>query len=329
MPQSSPLVSVIVVNWNGAEIIDRCLEALTRQTYSQFELIIVDNASTDDSERNLERKFPSLAPCVERLSRNLGFAAANNLGAKIAQGNWLVLLNPDAFPAPDWLEKLVLAASQHPSYASFASRLVQAHDPKLLDGAGDVYHISGLAWRRYHTLSADSYGDKSEEVFCACAAAAMYSRAAFWDVNGFDEDFFSYNEDVDLGFRLRLRGGRCWYVADAVVQHVGSATTGRNSEFAIYHGHRNMVWVYFKNMPSPLFWRHLPTHLIANLIPLVYFTLRGRARAIWRAKIDALRGLRMMLRKRREIQKTRRVAPRELERVMDRRWLSPYRRDKR
>ena len=140
-------------------------------------------------------------------------------GARLARGQWLALLNADAFPEPDWLERLLEAAETIPN-AFFASRQIQANSTELLDGEGDVYHISGLAWRRNYGLPVLEKFD-TEEIFSSCAAAALYPRQAFLDAGGFDEDYFSYHEDVDLGFRLRLKGLRCFYVPKAVVYHVG------------------------------------------------------------------------------------------------------------
>jgi GT2 family glycosyltransferase len=140
------------------------------------------------------------------------------------------------------------------------------------------------------------------------------------EVGGFDEDFFCYAEDVDLGFRLRLAGHRCLLVPDAVVRHVGSATTGgQKSDFAVYHGHRNLVWTYMKNMPGALFWLFLPLHILLNLVTVLWFSLRGQGRVIMRAKRDALCDLPRMWRKRREIQRARRAPVGEIWRALDKR----------
>src|SRR6185436_1800580 len=147
---------------------------------------------------------------------------------------------------------------ENPKFTFFSSRQIQYNRPELLDGAGDEYHVSGLAWRRYYNHIEKEYGIKPEEVFGACAAASLYLREDFLKVGGFDEGYFSYFEDVDLSFRLRLVGRRCLYVPAAVVCHVGSASSGKVSDFVIYHGHRNLVWGYFKNMPALLFWAYLP-----------------------------------------------------------------------
>jgi GT2 family glycosyltransferase len=261
---------------------------------------------------------------VERLSKNLGFAAANNIGARLAVGKWLVLLNADAFPEPDWLEKLIEAAEKYPEFSAFSSRQVHVSDPRFLDGAGDAYHVSGLAWRRGLGYPANQSGLDPVEVFSPCAAAAMFKREAFLEVGGFDESFFSYFEDVDLGFRLRLAGHRCLYVPNAVVHHVGSITFGERSDFAFYHSQRNLVWTFVKNMPSGMFWKYLPAHLIANLVYLTWYSIRLPGKAIWRGKWDAIRGMAAMLRKRKEIQSKSRVKPSDLERVMEHGFLKPY-----
>jgi GT2 family glycosyltransferase len=193
-----------------------------------------------------------------------------------------------------------------------------------LDGAGDAYHISGLAWRRFAGFPAAQFGLESEEVFSACAAAALYSRQAFLQVGGFDESFFSYHEDIDLGLRLRLEGFRCLYVPEAVVYHVGSATLGAQSDFALYHWQRNFIWSFFKNMPLGLFWIALPSHLIANFIYQVNYTLRRRGRVLLNGKKDALRDLPRILRKRREIQKSRRISNLDLFYIMEHDFLQPY-----
>lgn len=129
---------------------------------------------------------------------------------------------------------------------------------------------------------------------------------------------------MDLGFRLRLAGYRCLYVPDAVVHHVGSAITGRRSDFTVYHGHRNLVWVFVKNMPGPLFWLYLPQHLLFNLVSILWYTLRGQGRVILRAKWDAIRGLPRVWRQRKAIQAKRKVGAWELRRLMARGWLTPY-----
>ena len=322
--QPIPLVSIVVVYWNSAEHLPRCLECLTRQTFQDFEVILIDNGSFDKEIDALQQKYSTLGLRVEHLASNLGFAKANNIGAHLARGNWLALLNTDAFPKPDWLENLLYAAEKNPEFGFFASRQIQANAPEWLDGAGDAYHISGLGWRRCYNLRSDNHALEAKEVFSSCGAAALYAREDFLQAGGFDEDYFSYFEDIDLGFRLRLNGKKCLYIPDAVVQHVGSASTGKRSGFSVYYGYRNMIWTFAKDMPGGLFWLFLPVHVGTILFFILYLTLRAQGSMIWRAVFDAVSGLPKTLKKRRIIQQNRKVRPQELTYILSTGLLEPY-----
>jgi len=319
-----PLISIVIVPWNSAKHLPHCLDCLSLQTVQDFEVILVDNGSLDGGTNDLEQKYTQLALQIERLPSNLGFALANNRGARIARGKWLALLNADAYPEPNWLENILQAAQRRPEFSFFSSRQIQENQPDLLDGSGDEYHVSGLAWRRFYNYRAGQYGFKEEEVFSACGAAALYARDEFLSVGGFDEAYFSYFEDVDLGFRLRLIGKRCLYVPQAIVHHVGSASSGKISDFVIYHGHRNLVWTYFKDMPGALFWWYLPLHVLMNLFFIVSFILKGRGATILRAKIDAFSHLPAIIHTRRQIQSCRKITYHQLRQVMSKELFAPY-----
>lgn len=325
---SSVQTAVIVVNYNGKGFLHRCLDSLRCQTFSHFQTIVVDNASDDGSADRIEERFLDIE--VIRLGANIGFAAANNLAVERAKDcKWIALLNPDAFAEPNWLLNLHHAAKENPHYSFFGSHMKQHGSPGRLDGTGDIYHICGLAWRRDYGMYEDQTSRSMDEIFSPCAAAAMYRRDVFLDVGGFDESFFCYFEDVDLAFRLRLLGQRCLYVPSAKVEHVGSATTEQQSDFAIYHGHRNMVWTYVKNMPSLLFWSGLPQHILANIIVLLRFSLTGQVGPIFKAKWDALVGLRKILKQRRSIQKNIRTSEVNLKEVIAQDWFLPYSKNRR
>lgn len=317
-------VVVVVVNYNSGELLQRCLAALERQTYPSFRVVVVDNASADASLAGIRERYPVVQVLAQ--AENLGFAAGNNVGIAAAGAcKWIACLNPDAFPEPDWLAELMQAAERHADFAFFGSKLILAKSPDRLDGTGDIYHVSGLAWRRDFGKRLEEGATVGDEIFAPCAAAALYRRDILDEVGGFDPSYFCYHEDVDLGFRLRLRGYRCRYVPEAQVLHVSSAIAGFRSDFSVYHGHRNMVWNYFKNMPAPLFWLYLPQHLLMNLSSLLVFGLRGQGRAILRAKWHALRGLPDVLRARRAIQAGRKAAAIDIWRQMRKGVFAPYR----
>jgi GT2 family glycosyltransferase len=299
-----PLVTVIIVNFNGGDMICKCLTALAAQSFQDFVAVVVDNNSADHSVAAIRAQHPQVQ--LLALESNVGFAGGVNHALRThARGPWVALLNPDAFPASDWLENLVAAASAYPEVAAFGSKMYSDDAHQHLDGVGDAYHVSGLPWRQAHGCTNGPQHGHVKEIFAPCAAAALYRRSALESVDLFDEDFFLYVEDVDLGFRLRLAGHKALYIPLAQVQHIGSAFVGRKSDYQLYHGHRNLVWVYVKNMPGLLFWLFLPLHIALNVVTLLWFSLRGKGGVVARAKVDAIRGIPRYWTKRQSVQMQR------------------------
>ena len=304
-------VTVIIVNWQALQTLPRCLDCLGAQTLQPATILLVDNSESGECA-SLCGRLPNLRIISTR--RNLGFAAANNLALAETKTDWVALLNPDAFPEPEWLEHLLQAAHRHPECASFGSIQLLDADDRLLDGAGDQYHFSGLMRRAAHLKPRDRFAPRQDKkIFSPCGAAALYRTAALRDISGFDEDFFCYGEDVDLGFRLRLAGHDSLLVHKAIVRHVGSASTGdKRSAFASYHGHRNMVWVFVKNMPGILFWLSLPLHILIHVLLIFVLALRGQGLLALRAKRDALLGLPLAWAQRGRIQSCRKASVRQI-----------------
>src|SRR5215207_10727004 len=302
-----PLVTVVIPNWNGESFLEVCLGSLRRQSFRDFETVLVDNGSTDGSIALVRRDFPEVR--VVCLSENLGFSAAVNAGIMASEANLVALLNNDTEVDPGWLEALVRAADDHPEAGFFASKLVDFHDRRLLDGAGDAVRLSGLPYRLGHGERDRGQFEREAFVFSACAAAALYRRSVFEEIGLFDEDFFSNCEDGDLSFRAQLAGYRCVYIPDAVVYHIGSASTGgQKSALNTRLGAQNGINVLVKNLPAALTWRSLPFILAGQLSRLAVTALSpGLLRAYLSGLVGAGRLLPKMLRKRREIQKRRRV----------------------
>lgn len=313
-------VCVVIVNYNGGTMLAECVQSVLA-CKAPVTVYISDNGSEDGSIAHLQAALGNDSRVnIIRNGRNLGFAKGNNVVFPLCRSDHILCLNPDAILAEGCLENLLRAAAEHEDFACFAARMIQSGQRDVLDGAGDAYHVSGLVWRRGHGSRVDQNDySTATEVFSACAAAALYRRQALQAVGGFDEDFFCYLEDVDLGFRLRLAGHRCLYVPEAVVHHVGSATTGRDSDFTTYHIHRNLVWTYVKNMPGLLFWIYLPQHILLNTYSLASFAAKHRLRVILNAKLDALRGLPRVWRKRRETQSRRVASLSEIWNALDKR----------
>lgn len=313
MVSEDPAFTVIIVAYNAGRYLTDCLEALGRQSFTDFEVLLVDNGSDDGSVEALDTLDPRVR--ILHPGTNLGFAAGNNLAARSAQGRWLALLNPDAMPAPDWLERIDAATQRYPGVAMFGSTQLQADCPDLLDGAGDHFHPLGLAWR-------GGAGDPAEtvttdaEVFGPCGAAAIYRRDAFEQAGGFEERFFCYYEDVDLALRLRLMGETCVQLAWARVGHVGSTTTGSGSDFIRYHVTRNRIWTFLRGLPGPLLVPLLPGLVVTIMLRLVFGIGSGDLGVRTQAVRDALIKLPEVLRERRAIQARRRINSLALARMM-------------
>ncbi len=326
-------ITVLIVNWNSGRLLRECLDSLRAQTWQAFKVVVVDNASTDGSADPDVLDAGSLDLCVLRAPSNLGFAGGNNFGlAQGDPGEWVFMLNPDTRVDPGCLSELMRAAAGHPAFDAFGARLMRFHpgaDGEAasgeVDGLGDAYHASGRCWRIGHRSrwqpEAAQPAAGATEVFSACGAAALYRTRALQALGGFDEAYFCYSEDVDLGFRLRLAGGRAACVPAAVVFHHGSAITGERSEFSVYHGHRNLVWTFVKDMPGMLLWLLLPLHLALNLASIAALAARGQGRIALRAKRDAVRGLPEAWRKRQLVQDRRRAGIGSIARALE--WGLP------
>lgn len=255
------------------------------------------------------------------LENNVGFAKANNIGLSLVSDyDHIALINPDATLDSCWHEEMLKIIERYHNTASFASVLMMEYERAYWDGLGDIYHISGLAWRDGHGYHANFDELVEREIFSPCAAAAVYRRKSLVEVGGFDDDYFCYLEDVDLGFRLRLKGYDSMLVPKAIAYHVGSASTGgKHSDFAVYHGHRNLVWTFVKDMPGVMFWLLLPMHIMMNLAALVRFSLSGQASVIFKAKWDAIKGLPEIIRKRHLVQSSRKCSIGKIWRMLDKR----------
>ncbi|MBS0361624.1 MAG: glycosyltransferase family 2 protein [Proteobacteria bacterium] len=314
----APAMTVCVIAYNSGPTLRTCLEHLAAQTWRDFEVLVIDNASPDPRDAEIAASFAKAHGDVRlvRNDENLGFARAGNQAARLGAGRWLVLLNPDAYAQPGWLAALAAAAARHPQVKSFTSRQMIEGSPGVLDGLGDVMSIWGIPYRGGY-LSRDTGQAIEGEVFSPCGAAMMIDREFFLGMGGFYEPFFCYSEDVDLGYRLQLAGEPTLLVPDAVIHHLGSASSGgRKSEFAVFHGTRNRFWGVYKNTPAILLPLVIPLHLAA----VVFISSRPpnwpHAGLVWRAFMESLKGLPGILQDRRAVQAGRKVPVADVARAM-------------
>jgi GT2 family glycosyltransferase len=294
------MISVVITNYNGRRYLPDCLSSLADQTYRDFETILVDNASTDGSVEFVEENYPMVR--IIRNRENLGFAGGTNAGIRAARGEYILTLNNDTRADPGFVEHLRKAMGADPAVGMCAAKML--FPDGSINSTGICISRSGAAWDRGMYEPDHGQYDRPEEVFGPCAGAALYRREMLDEVGLFDEDFFCYMEDVDLAFRARLAGWTCRYVPGARVYHYHGGTAGVGTDFAVYYGNRNVVWYVVKNFPSWLLVTSLPWLLGRNLAVVPYYAARGLGRAIVRSKVDAVRGIPGMLRKRSTIRRS-------------------------
>ena len=278
-------VSIVIANWNGARLLPACLDALRAQTRPADEIIVVDNASTDDSLALLAARYPEVRALPYR--RNLGFAGGMNAGVAASRGAVVVALNNDAIPRPDWLSLLVAPLEADARLGATMSTMVFAHAPETIAAAGIVVHRNGLALEDLLGTPLGALPPTPRPIFGPTGGAAAYRRAMLDDIGHFDEDFFLYLEDVDLAWRARLRGWSALHMPGAIVSHIYSASSGQGSPLKRYYLARNRLWVLRKNLPDALLRRHRFA-IIAYDLAAVLHALLTRDRAGLRGRRDGL-----------------------------------------
>jgi hypothetical protein len=290
------LISVIVLNYNGKGFLNSCLSSLASQTYSDFEVIVVDNGSRDGSPEYIEENYPWVR--LAKNDENLGFAGGTNVGIRAAKGEFIITLNNDSRADSRFIEELIKPMAD-PEVGVCAAKML--FPDGRINSAGICISRSGAAWDRGMFEPDRGQYEFVEEVFGACAGAALYRREMLDEIGLFDEDFFLYLEDVDLAFRARLAGWKCLYVPGARVIHHHGGTAGVGSDLAVYYGNRNIVWYPIKDFPFRLLITSLPFIVARNLAVIPYYALRGQGGVILKSKLDALKGVVKMMEKRNDV----------------------------
>jgi len=292
-------VSVIIVNFNSKRFLQDCLSSILKQTYTSFEVILVDNASHDGSVEFIQEYFPRVRIFVQK--ENLGFTGGSNAGIREAHGEYILTLNNDTIVPPDFIGELVKPMMQDPSVGMCASKMV--FPDGRINSTAICISRSGAAWDRGGGEQDHGQYDTAEEVFGPCAGAALYRRSMLDEIGLFDEDFFLFMEDVDLAFRARLAGWKCVYVPKARVVHIHGGTAGFRSDVSIYYGNRNLVWYVVKNFPLRTLILSSPWIIIRNCADIPYYLFKGKGSVILKAKASTIVGIIRMIRKRKSITK--------------------------
>jgi GT2 family glycosyltransferase len=298
-PVTMAQVSIIIVNWDGKHLLERCLPAVVNQSFDNYEVVLLDNGSTDGSTEWVEAHFPSVK--LIRSEQNLGFARGNNEAIQATRSEYVATLNNDAEPTHDWLAELVQAIESSPTVGMCASKMVRADDPTIIDACGIEMDRAGIGWNRYNGELERLDETSPYEVFGPCAGAALYRREMLSQVGLFDEDYFACYEDVDLAWRAQRAGWRCLYVPAARVVHRHSSTLREGSSFKGYLLGRNKIWTSIKNYPWPNWLLNLPIILGYDVAAWGYALLRGDTGPL-RGRMAACKALRRYLKKRRMTQ---------------------------
>lgn len=305
---------MIIPNWNGEKFLPVCLDSLKKQSHKNFETIIVDNGSKDGSLELLKSKYKWVK--VVALEENIGFAGGCNRGMEAAEGEWVVLLNNDTEADKDWVKNIAKNIRDKPEYSFFATKMMMFDDRDILDGTGDFISRSLFVFR-YGQFDRDTgQYDSLGEIFSPCGAAAVYKKTMLDEIGLLDEDFFAYLEDIELGFRAHLAGYKGWFIPDAVIYHIGGASTDSEqmSPWVYRQNIRNMFLILYKCYPYTVFLRSIPSMLFWHKAHLFY-VLRKRIELFpvyFGAYFDALRLRKKMRAKRKEIYKKKRVSNREI-----------------
>ncbi len=266
-------VTVIIPNYNGARFLKPCMDALKTQTCDDFETLVIDNASADDSVELLKRDYPWAKVAV--MEKNLGFAGGVNVGIRMSHTKYVLLLNNDTEVDSHFVEEMLRAMEKSPRVFSASSRMVNFNDRALMDDAGDIYTLMGWAAQRGVAQEVSRYA-KPARIFTACAGAAIYRRNVFDKIGYFDEMHFAYLEDIDIGYRARLYGYTNVYAPKAVVYHVGSGTSGsKYNPFKVRLAARNSVYLNYKNMSNWQLLINSPALVAGYIIKIGFFKKKG------------------------------------------------------
>lgn len=266
-------VTIVIPNYNGQKFIKPCLDSLMIQNYRDFEILVIDNASEDGSDKFIAREYPEVR--LVRLKKNYGFSAAVNRGIDLSDTPYVLLLNNDTEAHPDFVGELVHAIEQSDDIFSVSSKMINYNNRERMDDAGDMYSIMGWGFQRGVGQRIDKY-KKDAEVFSACAGAAIYRKKIFDEIGKFDLKHFAYLEDMDIGYRAKIHGYRNRFCASAVVYHVGSGTSGsKYNSFKVKLAARNNIYLIYKNMPFLQLAINMPFLLAGFFVKYMFFKKIG------------------------------------------------------
>lgn len=320
-----PLVSIVIPSWNGIDFLKICLPSIQKQSFYDFEVIVVDNGSADQSVEYIQKKFPKFK--VIPLPKNIGFGNAVNQGIEQSKGRYIFLLNNDTELDKDCLRYLTEAALSHKEVGMITSKMKNFYDRSLIDNAGDSIDIVGHSFTRGTGEKDGDRFDKAGYLFLVTGGGSIFKKELFEKVGLFDKDYFVYMEDVDLCFRAQLAGFKAWYEPKAVIYHMRMATSKKNMAFIEPECFRNMTMNIIKDYPAALLlhqfnWLKI---ILVNINTIIYLSRQGYLVGALKAELYILTHLIQLFQKRRKIQKLKNVTDRYIiEQVLNKKLKIPF-----
>lgn len=317
-----PIVSVIILNFNGKKFIFDCLDSLKKQTCKDIEVIFVDNGSSDDSVEYVRNNFPEIK--IIENKENFGFAKGNNVGAKYASGKYIFLLNNDTKIDAKCIEMLVEEAEKDQTIGMLAPKILSIKNNALIDSVGMNIYPDGLARGKGRNEIDNGQYDKVQEILFPSGCAALYRKKMIDEIGFFDDIFFAYCEDTDLGIRARLADWKSILVPKAIVLHYYSGTAGSFSELKAFLTERNHFFVAIKNFPLKLLLL-LPFYTFLRYLSIIYGILKNKGPAarfqsskiklvaiLFKAYFSMFKSLPYLISERRKIQNNKKISSNEL-----------------
>lgn len=308
----NPLVSIIVLTWNGKQYLKNCLDSCFSQSYRNLEIMVVDNASTDGTSEYVKKEYPKCKLIVNK--KNYGFAEGNNVGIRSSKGEWVFILNNDTKLHKHCIRELV---------HSVKNQKIGMASPAMYYWGKDIDTRGLRLLKQGYTKDIKKLAE-AKHLLAPCGGAAFYSREMLEQTkmkrkkrdDYFDSDYFIYAEDFDLGLRARLAGWQCIHVPEAKVDHLHGATMNKYSDRQVYLGDRNRSWTIVKNYPATIFIKYFPYFLLMHLATLIKWVLKGKSIPIIKAKIVLLITFPLIFKKRRKIQSKRTASNSQFEKLL-------------
>jgi hypothetical protein len=309
MNENKPLVSIIILNYNAGQLLIDCVDSILKTDYPNLEVILVDNASKDQSHLKCKEKFPKII-LIEN-TENLGYCEGNNVGIRAAKGEFVVILNPDTLAEPDWLTKLVAAYGKHGD-GLYQPKFLTTTDHKILMSTGNMIQLFAFGYSRGKGTPDDKQFDRVEPIGYASGTCLFTSARILKEIGMFDPFLFAYHDDLDLGWRAAMQGLKSYYVPDSIIYHPPEGFSFKWSPFKFYLLERNRHYCLLTHYSRSTFYKMLPALILVEIAVFFFYWKKGMLKMKVKASLDIIKTRKILSSRYREIQSQRKVPDREV-----------------